>query len=134
MKWVCGNPLSRFLPSVEVRTIAKRPPAVTKVSRSIEETPADTMDVLIPSEVTSPAFQPLVPIPASAVSSAVAGHGTSLFYLAPLALFGLNTGHHHTPSVITVVPESGTLLYLSAGIPLAGLMLRRRRRNIDNAV
>ena len=132
MKWVCGNPLSHLLPSVETRVIVKRPPGITKVARSIEETPADTMDVLIPSEVTSPVFQPLVPVPVSAVSSAVAGHGTSLFYLTPLALFGLHGHHHHTPTPTPAVPEPGTLLYLSAGIPLAGLMLRRRRKNIAN--
>jgi hypothetical protein len=129
MKWVCGNPLSHFLPSVQVRTIASKLPPVIKVSPSIQTfSPADTMDVLVPSEVTSPVYQPMVPIPTAAVSSAALGRGGAslLPFLLPAALIGIHSGSnsHFVPPA---VPEANELLYLAAGIPIIGLLVRRRK-------
>ncbi|MGO8673278.1 MAG: hypothetical protein ACLQVD_18200 [Capsulimonadaceae bacterium] len=65
LKWLCGNPLSRFLPAVEVHEVP-----VVKVSPSVQTlTPVDKEDIIlpseedtiVPSEVDKPVYQPSVP-------------------------------------------------------------------------
>ena len=139
MKWVCGNPLSKFLPQVQVHMIAKRPPPTVKTLPSIEElTPADTQDILVPAEVNAPVFQPLVAVPASAFPAPFVGHaGTSLLpLLLPVALVGIGTsgGHGSTNVNIPVaVPEWGTAAYFAAGLPVVFLTWRRRKSNSHTA-
>jgi hypothetical protein len=137
MKWVCGNPLSHFLPSVQVRTVSNKLPPVTKVSPTIQElSPADVMDVLVPSEITTAVYQPLVPIPTAAVSSAAFGRGGSslLPFLLPAALIGIHSnGRSNSPGPVVAVPESNALLYLALGIPMIGFFARRRKGNRPTA-
>ena len=114
-------------------TVTTKLPPVTKVSRSIQElTPADTMDVLVPSEVTSPVFQPLVPIPAAAVSSAALGSGGLVLAAIPAAaaLLGIHTGGStYAAADCPRCRSRDALLYLAAGLPPVGLLVRRRKGN-----
>lgn len=137
MKWVCGNPLSRFLPAVQVKT-ASRPPKVL-VAPSIQElTPADTVSVLVPSDVAAPVYQPLVPVSVAAASAPIfsAGGGVAgrslLPLLLPVALVGVNAGHSggnsNTAVPVPAVPEASSLAYVAAVLPLMLLAGRRLRR------
>ena len=133
MKWVCGNPLSKLLPEVQVRTIPSKPRVALKPS--IEElTPAEQANILVPSEVATPVYQPLVPVALASASAPLlvrAGGRSLLPFLLPVALIGVTTGGGggHTPNIpITpAVPEGATLVYLAAGIPVVLAMARRRR-------
>lgn len=133
MKWVCGNPLSKFLPAVQVRNLPA-PRLPYKVSPSIQELmPADTVNVIVPTEIAAPVVQPLVPIPVSIASSLAAplvGHaGRSLLpFLLPVALLGVHSGSSSGGGVpIAAVPEPGTLAYALAALPLMLAAMRRRR-------
>lgn len=136
MKWVCGNPLSRFLPAVQIKT-ASRPPKVL-VAPSIQElTPADTVSVLVPSDVAAPVYQPLVPVSVAAASAPIfsvggGAAGRSLLpLLLPVALVGVNAGHSSssgTPVPVAAVPEASSLAYVAAVLPFLMLASRRLRR------
>lgn len=136
MKWVCGNPLSKFLPDIQVKNLTKQP--VQKVSPSIEELlPAEQANILVPSEIPAPVYQPAVP--ASLVSASapllVHGGGSSLLpFLLPAALIGIHGGHSssQTPPILIPggpsVPETSTLALLAVGLPLvlAGVVKRKK--------
>lgn len=126
MKWVCGNPLSKFLPDVQVKNLTQQP--VTKVSPSIEELlPAEQVNILVPSEIPAPIYQPAIPaslISASAPVLSGGGGGSLLPFLLPAALIGIRGGHSNssTPPVIPIgpsVPEPSTVALLAVGLPLA---------------
>lgn len=131
MKWVCGNPLSRFLPSVQVHLSQLPPKVVTKVSPSVQElTPVEPENILLPSEVSTPVYQPLVPIQLASAATPLVGHGGAnlLPFLLPVALIGVHGGGGgSTNVVIPAVPEPGALIYLAAGVPVILVGLRRRR-------
>ncbi len=144
MKWVCGNPLSKFLPDVQVRNLTKQP--VQKVSPSIEELlPAEQANILVPSDIPAPIYQPA--IPASLVSASapllVHGGGNSLLpFLLPAALIGIHGGHSnsHTPPITPPiiippgpsVPETSTLGLLAACLPLAlAAAVKRKKQSLS---
>lgn len=131
MKWLCGNPLSRFMPDVSTRTIVQTPPKppVTLVSPYLNElTPTETANILIPSEVAVPVYQTAVPLSLVSAATPVYGRaGTSLLpFLLPVALLGVKTGGGGT-TPIPAVPEPGSLFYLAAALPLVLVAVRRRR-------
>jgi len=139
MKWVCGNPLSKFLPDVQVKNLTKQP--VLKVSPSIEELlPAEQANILVPSDIPAPIYQPAVP--ASLVSASapllVHGGGSSLLpFLLPAALIGIHGGHSNSntpPIVVPIgpsVPETSTFVLLTAGLPLALAAAVKRKKTIS---
>ncbi len=138
MKWVCGNPLSKFLPDVQVKNLTQQP--IQKVSPSLEELlPAEQANILVPSDIAAPIYQPAVP--ASLVSASapvlVRGGGTSLLpFLLPAALIGIRGGHSNSqspPVVVPIgpsVPETSTLALLAAGLPLALLAVVKRKKTL----
>lgn len=136
MKWVCGNPLSKFLPDVQVKNITQQP--ITKVSPAIEELlPAEQTNILVPSDIAAPVYQPA--IPASLVSSSapvlVRAGGTSLLpFLLPAAFIGLTGGrgggNTPTPPIpVPTVPEASPLVLLSAGLPLVLWGAAKRKKS-----
>ncbi|MDQ2688614.1 MAG: hypothetical protein M3Y28_12185, partial [Armatimonadota bacterium] len=137
MKWLCGNPLSKFLPEVSTRTIVQTPPKprpVVLVSPTLQElTPTETANILIPSEIYAPSYQTAVPLSlVSAATPIYSRAGTSLLpFLIPAALVGaVASGGHgggNTPTPIPAVPEAGSLVYLAAALPLGLIAVRRRR-------
>lgn len=133
MKWVCGNPLSKLLPEVQVRNIPNKPRVAVKPSIQ-ELTPAEQANILVPSEVATPVYQPLVPVSIASASAPLlvrAGGRSLLPFLLPVALIGVTSGGGggHTPNIpITpAVPEAGTLAYLAAGAPVVLALARRRK-------
>lgn len=139
MKWLCGNPLSKFLPEVSTRTIVQTPPKqppVTLVSPYLNElTPAETANVLIPSEIATPVYQTAVPLSlVSAATPVYSRAGTSLLpFLIPAALIGAASGGGGGNTPIPAVPEPSSLVYLAAALPLALVAVRRRRvKNAQN--
>ena len=137
MKWVCGNPLSKFLPDVQVKNLTQQP--VQKVSPSIEELlPAEQANILVPSDIPAPVYQPAVPaslVSASAPVLAHGGGGSLLPFLLPAALIGIHGGHSNSsPSPVVPVgpsvPEANTLVLLATGLPLALVAAVRRKRAI----
>lgn len=133
MKWLCGNPLSKFLPEVSTRKIVQVPrhkPPVVVVSPSLEElTPSETANILVPSEIAAPVYQAAVPLAlVSAATPVFSRAGTSLLpFLLPVALLGVNRGGGTTPIPVPAVPETGSLAYLAAALPLVLVAARRRR-------
>jgi hypothetical protein len=132
LKWLCGNPLSRFLPVVETKTIVKKRPPI-KVARSLEVlvTPAEQNDVILPSEA------------AGLVVPAIGGSGPAgifssfspfnALYLLPAALLFSNTGGHSSPPLTpnippTVVPEPAGAAYVLMVMPIVALAAVRRRK------
>lgn len=134
MKWVCGNPLSKFLPDVQVKNLTEMP--VTKVSPSLEELlPAEQTNILVPSDIPAPVYQPAVPLSLVSASSPVlagGGGGSLLPLLLPVALIGLHGGHsNNQPLPIPLgptVPEASPLSLLAAGLPLAAAVVAARRK------
>lgn len=134
MKWVCGNPLSKFLPEVQVRNIPVKPRV--KVSPIIQElSPAETANVLVPSEIATRVYQPAIPFNLAAASAPVllkSGGNSLLPFLLPVALIGVSGGGSGgTPPVPVpgpAVPEAGTLALLGAGLPLVFAARRRQMR------
>ena len=133
MKWVCGNPLSKFLPEVQVRNIPVKPRV--KVSPIIQElSPAETANVLVPSEIATRIYQPAVPFNLASASSPVLlrGGNSLLPFLLPIALIGVagnhgGGGNNPPPPPGPAVPEAGTLVLLGMGLPLAFAAGRRRQ-------
>ena len=136
LKWLCGNPLSHFLPAVVTQTYVKKPKPIVTVSRSIQ-TLTENADVLVPNEVAATPFVPVVPFfPGGASSSFLssASGGFPLAFLLPAALLFSNSGHgggggtvpHTTPPV--VVPEPTDTLFLLGALPILGLGIVCRRR------
>jgi len=129
MKWLCGNPLSRFLPDVEmVHHVASAKPPIVQVSPSIQElTPSEPMNVLVPSEeqvyqARVPAYRTSAVFPVSAV------HGG----ISPLPLLGLillapHSGHSNG-SPIAAVPEASSLAYVGLALPMVLVFARRRAK------
>ncbi len=136
MKWVCGNPLSKFLPDVQVKNLTKQP--VQKVSPSIEELlPAEQANILVPSDIPAPIYQPAVPASLISASAPVlaSGRGSSLLpFLLPAALIGIRGGHSNTPTPPIVippgpsVPETGSLALLATGLPLVLVAAIKRKK------
>ncbi len=138
MKWVCGNPLSKFLPDVQVKNLTKQP--VQKVSPSIEELlPAEQVNILVPSDIPAPIYQPAIPaslVSASAPVLANGGGSSLLPFLLPAALIGIRGGHgsSNTPPIVIPVgpsvPETSTLALLAAGLPLVLAAAVKRKKTI----
>ncbi len=131
MKWVCGNPLTKFASTV-TDVVSNKPVLRPMVAEFI---PSDVENQVVPTEKpdvkVSPSIQSLV----SPVSSAVSSRGAGLAYafLPALGLLGLNTGHHTTSTshvVIPAVPEANGLLLLAVGSPFALIAVRRRKRMV----
>jgi hypothetical protein len=136
MKWVCGNPLTKF--ASNVTDIVHVPPKTRVDSTVAEFIPADIENEVVPSEgpatptiLVSPTIQSL----ASPVSSAVfRGAGPNLAYgLLPVAgLIAVNSGgHSNSGPPVAAVPEAGSLLYLFAGVPIVLVAIRRRKLSQD---
>jgi len=132
MKWACGNPLSKFLPAVEVRRVAVPGKTITKVSPSVEEMlPADTQDILVPSVVESPVYQPAVPVHVGATSSAlpIIGKGAAILAIAVPAIVSHGGGGSNKPPTHTpTVPETSSLAYLLVALPVLGILLAKKTR------
>lgn len=132
LKWLCGNPLSRFLPAVMTKTYSK---PKTKVSPYIT-TLTENTDVLVPNEAPATAFLPAVPLGLGSVSSALlsGGAGSGGFpalFLLPAALLFSNSGGGggtvvaHLPP--PAVPEPAVPAYVLAALPaIVGGAMRRR--------
>jgi hypothetical protein len=122
LKWVCGNPLSKFLPPVVVVV----PHHKVKVSPYLQAlTPSDTENIIVPADV----YQPVIPIGAGYGSSAL-NFGNALFPgllgLILIAPHGGGGGGGGTPP-LPVVPEAATVVYVLIALPLAFLLARRYR-------
>jgi len=132
LKWLCGNPLSRFLPAVQVKNITK---PRSRVARSIETlvTPAENQDVLVPNE-EAPVFLPAVPLALGPASSALlsgTGSGFSPLFLLPAAFLLSNNGGGGggtIPHIPLAVPEPAAPVYVLAALPALALVVARRRR------
>jgi len=131
MKWLCGNPLTKFLPDVNIEKVASYPPEETPHTPAVVKVAdlTESLNVLTPAEISAPVYQPIVPIGlGSAATPLYSRAGTSLLpFLLPVALLGINRGGGNTPTPIPAVPEAGSLVYLAAALPLALLVARRRR-------
>ena len=96
LKWLCGNPLSKFLPAVQTKTITKKPK--TKVAGIIETlvTPAENVDVLVPNEAarrrTCLSFPSVSARRPTSLLSGLGGSGFSPLFLLPAALLFSNNG------------------------------------------
>ena len=127
MKWVCGNPLTKFASTV-TDVVASRPATKLKPSIVAEFIPSDLENEVVPTEAAqvqvSPSLQSLV----SPVSSAVGNRSSNLAYgfLPALGLLGLNTGGSKSNIVTPEVPEATPLVYLAIGVPIFFLGVRRR--------
>ncbi len=133
MKWLCGNPLTKFLPDVNIQKYSHKetplipPPVVVQVADLTE-----SLNVLTPAEVLAPVYQPVVPISlVSAATPLYSRVGTSLLpFLLPVALLGVNRGggggNTPPPTPIPAVPEAGAVVYLAAALPLVLVAARRR--------
>ena len=146
LKWLCGNPLSKFLPAVQTKTIKKKPNV--KVAGAIETliTPAEDVDVLVPNEAVAPEYLPAVPFSLAAVPAALfsggGGGGFSPLFLLPAALLFSNNGgggggggttpHIPIPPVVPpvgpAVPEPSGAVLMLAALPVLALCTVRRRR------
>ena len=139
LKWLCGNPLSRFLPTVMTKTFVKKPKTKVSPYTEVLVTPAEQQDVIVPNEATAPEVLAAVPFslgsaPASIFSS-LGGSTFNALYLLPAALLFSNLGGGgggggvtpHIPPAPSV-PESGGAVYLLAALPLLGVVVLRRRK------
>jgi hypothetical protein len=137
MKWVCGNPLSHFLPSVHVvvSEAPPAPPAKTKVAAYHDQLPADTVETLLPSEVNTPAYQPMVPVHLASASTAVFSHGSAnlLPLLLPVALIGVHSGGGSNGVPVAAVPEAAPLAMIAAGLPFLLIGMKRRKDRTEKA-
>lgn len=153
LKWVCGNPLSKFLPAVETHTIVKNIPVVKVAPMTEVIAPTDNVQILVPTETqfvatnSSSEFDTLVPN--SIVGAAApgpsnfvfvpSGGGGGLGALAFLPVLFAFHSNNSTPSsgggthTIPPVPEASTLessaIMLAAGAVLLGLRRRAARRS-----
>ena len=132
LKWLCGNPLSRFLPAV-VTKITRKPQQ--KVSPSIE-TLTENTDVLVPEETVPATFLSALPLgltPASSLLSGGGGGFPALFLLPAALLFSNNGGgggtviSHVPPPEVPEVPEPASPAYLLAALPAVALGMVGRR-------
>lgn len=102
MKWVCGNPLSRFLP-----TVSQAPDI--KVLPSLETmTPADTTrNVLVPTEIDAPAYQPTaaVLVNTGSATEVSGGSGGSPWWLLGIPVIVASIGHTGGGSHVPLAPE-----------------------------
>lgn len=128
MKWVCGNPLTKFASTV-TDVVSNKP--VAKPPMVAEYIPSDLENQVVPTEQAQVQVSPSLESLASPVSSAIGGKAPNLAYgfLPAIGLLGVNHGHHTTTHVVPVpeVPESSGLLYLTLGLPITLVAVRRRR-------
>lgn len=137
MKWVCGNPLSKYLPPTKV---------VTKPSPPNELlTPTDVADVYVPSEVGAGLFEtPFLAAPTFAGATPLffgggAGLGALSGLLIPLGVIIGSTGGHGggggTPPSHgqAVVPEPTPALFAVALMLAVALLLARKTYAVRRA-
>ena len=148
LKWVCGNPLSKYLPAVETHTIVRDMPVIKLAPSTEVIAPTDNVQILVPTESqtivtnSSSDFDALVPqsivgaaAPEGALFVPAAASGANwLGALAGLPVLfatthnggssnGGNPGGNPLP-----VPEGTTAQTSAIVLGFGALMLGMRRR------
>lgn len=157
LKWVCGNPLSKFLPAVETHTVVRDVPVIKMAPSTEIIAPTDTVQVVVPTESvadtkSSSDFEVMVPpaittaaVPVAAsfiLAPAAAAGGSWALASLPVAFAALaahsnlssNNSTGGSPGGIPKpVPEASTMetsaVLLAAGAFFLGLRRRALRRN-----
>jgi hypothetical protein len=152
LKWVCGNPLSKFLPAVETHTIVKNIPVIKLAPSTEVIAPTDNVQILVPTETqtvvtnASSDVDALVPEPilgAASPSNFVfapgGGGGGGLGFLGLLPVIfaathtsggGSGSGPHGGP---LPVPEASTMESSAIMLSIGALFLGLRRRTASRA-
>ena len=148
LKWVCGNPLSKFLPAVETHTIVRDMPVIKLAPSTEVVAPTDNVQVLVPTESqtivtnSSSDFDALVPqsivgaaAPEAAIFVPSVGAPSALGALAALPVLfiaghgngggGTGGGTNGNP---LPVPEASTVQTSALIIAFGAFMLGLRRR------
>jgi len=151
LKWICGNPLSKFLPAVETHTIVRDMPVIKLAPSTEVVAPTDNVQVLVPTESqtivtnSSSDFDALVPqsivgaaAPEAAIFIPSVGAPNVLGALAALPVLFV-AGHGNggngggTNGNPLPVPEGSTVQTSAIVLGFAALLLGLRRRSARRA-
>jgi len=151
LKWVCGNPLSKFLPAVETHTIVRDMPVIKLAPSTEVVAPTDNVQILVPTESqtivtnSSSDFDALVPqsivgaaAPEAAIFVPSAGAPSLLGALAALPVLfaaghgGGSNGGNSSGSPLPV-PEGSTVQTSAVVLAFGAFLIGLRRRSVQRA-